>query len=92
VGKRGQFRFPAVDVASQGGAAKGSRMVYFESGQAPVECPIYSREQLEAGYKITGPAVIQEYASTTVLFPGDRASVVPTGELVIVLQRGNENG
>jgi N-methylhydantoinase A len=91
VGKRGQFRFPAVDVASRGGAAQGSRMIYFESGQASVECPIYNREQLESGYEITGPAVIQEYASTTVLFPGDRASVVPTGELVILLQGGKYN-
>ena len=53
-----------------------------------MECPVYVREELGSGQEIIGPAVIHEYASTIVLFPGDRAKVAPTGELVIQLQGG----
>src|SRR5205085_11990679 len=59
------------------------RPVYFDSG--PIECPIYHREEMPAGTQLTGPAVVQEYASTTLLFAGDRAQVAATGELVIHL-------
>ena len=48
-----------------------------------VDCPIYRRESLVPGERIDGPAVIQEYASTTVLFPEDCAEVTPSGELLI---------
>ena len=37
---------------------------------------------------IEGPAVVEEYASTTVLFPGDRLTVAETGELLITVRRG----
>ena len=33
--------------------------------------------------RVDGPAVIQEYASTTVLFPQDHAEVTASGELLI---------
>jgi hypothetical protein len=32
---------------------------------------------------MAGPCVIEEYASTTVLFEGDTAEVAETGELLI---------
>jgi N-methylhydantoinase A len=44
---------------------------------------VYRRESLAVGEQIAGPAIIQEYASTTVLFAGDRAEVMPSGELLI---------
>jgi N-methylhydantoinase A len=37
----------------------------------PTEIPVYSRDELEAGTKLNGPAVITEYSSTT-LVPVDR--------------------
>jgi N-methylhydantoinase A len=33
--------------------------------------------------KIDGPALVSEYASTTVIFPGDKLAVADTGELII---------
>jgi N-methylhydantoinase A len=62
-----------------------SRQVWFETGDAPIECPVHRREQLAAGAELAGPAVVQEYASTTLLFPGDRLRVAETGELLIHL-------
>lgn len=88
MGKRKQFRFPSLDKTHSKKPTKINRMVYMENAQTAVECPIYNREQLSPGYEITGPAIIEEYASTTVLFPGDRVSVAPSGELVIVLRGG----
>jgi len=51
----------------------------------PVDCPIYDRRQLVSGTKISGPALIQEYASTTVMFAGDECIVTDTGEMIITL-------
>jgi N-methylhydantoinase A len=59
------------------------RAVIFD-GDA-VDCAVYRRESLTAGERIDGPAIIQEYASTTVLFPQDRAEVTKSGELLIHL-------
>jgi N-methylhydantoinase A len=61
----------------------GTRVVYLENGDTPVDCSIYQREALPSGTQVKGPAIIQEYASTTVLFAGDQAEVAPTGELII---------
>jgi N-methylhydantoinase A len=61
------------------------RSVHFETG-APVECPVYRRDDLPAGAKINGPALVSEYGSTTVVFPQDRLAVAETGELIISLE------
>jgi N-methylhydantoinase A len=63
--------------------ALGSRPVVLALGEAPVDLPLYRREALGAGARIAGPAVVEEYGSTTLLLPGDRAGVGATGELVI---------
>lgn len=52
---------------------------------SPRDCPVFRRERLERGSALEGPAVIQEYGSTTVLFDGDTATLAPGGELVIRL-------
>ncbi len=61
----------------------GSRQVYFQTTRGYLECPVYRREALAVGAEIPGPAIIEEYASTTVLHPGDRATVEAHGCLVI---------
>ncbi len=59
----------------------GTRAVIFNADA--VDCPIYRREALAPGQSIAGPAIVQEYASTTVLFPHDSAEVTASGELLI---------
>jgi N-methylhydantoinase A len=49
---------------------------------------VYRRDDLAAGSVIKGPALVQEYASTTVMFAGDAARVADTGEIVISVGRG----
>jgi N-methylhydantoinase A len=46
---------------------------------------VRDRASLRAGEVLMGPALIQEYGSTTVIFPADRCEVAPTGELIITL-------
>src|SRR6266568_1294809 len=62
------------------------RPVIFDSHA--IDCPVYRRESLAPGEQIDGPAIIQEYASTTVLFPDDRAEVTVSGELLIRCSSG----
>ncbi len=66
----------------------GRRPVYLADARTPVDCPIYDRDRLRPGVPVAGPAVIEEYASTTLLFPGDVAEAAPTGELLIRLAVG----
>jgi N-methylhydantoinase A len=85
VGKRGRFSHPVHGFGRTKAleALKEKRMVYLDDPQQAVECRVYQREGLEPGQEIGGPAIISEYASTTVLFPGDRLTVADTGELLI---------
>jgi len=82
VGKRKQMVIPNLNVSSAEKPMIGKRTVYLERNMS-VECAIYQREKMPRGYKVAGPAIIQEYASTTVLFPGDVATVNETGELIV---------
>jgi N-methylhydantoinase A len=73
----------SLPMASKTAQPAGARAVYLESPAHPVDCPVYQRESLAAGTILAGPAIIQEYASTTVLFAGDHAEVAATGELIL---------
>ena len=56
-------------------ALNGSRPAYFANANGFVECPVYHRYKLPAGAEISGPAIIEEEESTTIIRPGDSASV-----------------
>ena len=62
-------------------AMRGKRPVYFDGRFRTTT--IYDRALLLAGNRIDGPALVEEYASTTVLWPGDRLEVDPYGSLHI---------
>jgi N-methylhydantoinase A len=67
------------------GPAKASpRRIWFEE-TGFVECDAWQRTELVPGQVIEGPGVIEEEASTTVLTPGDRASLDNMGNIVITL-------
>jgi len=65
-------------------ACPTNRLVHFE-GDHPIDCPVYQRDSLAPGACLMGPAIVQEYASTTLLFGGDRVEVASTGELILRL-------
>jgi N-methylhydantoinase A len=62
--------------------AAGSHRGYFpETGE--VELPRYDRTTLPPGQAVTGPAMIEDEWSTTVVYPGDRCVADRLGNLVI---------
>jgi N-methylhydantoinase A len=62
-------------------AVSGVRQAYFEMGR--METPIYARERLEPGDCIDGPAIVEEFGSTTVVFPRQLARVDDFANLVL---------
>src|SRR5712692_10037204 len=60
---------------------KSSRAVYF--GTRFQDTPVYDRTLLPSGGRVDGPAVVEEFGSTTVVFPGQYVEVDPHGILVI---------
>ena len=83
IAKRECQELPGPSLPAQKGGAAARRPVFLESGGQAADCAVYQRESLEPGTRIQGPAIIQEYASTTVVFPGDQVEVAPTGEMII---------
>ena len=57
--------------------------MYFAEAGDYVDCPIYDRYALGAGAAVSGPAVVEEFDSTTVVHPGFRLRVDEAGNLVI---------
>jgi N-methylhydantoinase A len=57
------------------------RHVYFDG--AFRDTAIYDRAALPPGFRIDGPAVVEEFGSTTVVFPHQRLEVDAHGILVI---------
>ena len=89
----GLLRKPAFEPIAAGGseppdaALRGARAVYFAEAGRRVDTPTYDRAALLAKNRIAGPALIEEYASTTVVHPGDVATVDAFGDLVIEILR-----
>lgn len=61
--------------------AKGSRQVFF--GDTIRETAIFDRAALLPGAQIDGPAIVEEFGSTSVVFPGQTLQVDGFGIMVI---------
>jgi len=59
------------------------RKVYIGSAGGWVDAEIYHRDALEPGFSAAGPAVVEEYGSTTVVWPGDRFEIGQLREIRI---------
>jgi len=59
----------------------GSRPVIFEG--AARDTPVYMRDHLPEEVRIDGPALIEQFDTTILIPPGDRAVSAPEGNLVI---------
>lgn len=85
---------PTVESAADdaGSARTGSRKAYFATvAEDPIEVPVYSRERLRAGHRFAGPAIVEQYDSTTVICPEQVATVDGYGNLVVTLKEGTVN-
>ena len=62
------------------------RPVYFDG--RPQDTPVYNRERLAPGQRLTGPAVVEQLDATVLVPPGFSARSDPYGNLVMDLQEG----
>jgi len=63
---------------------KATRKAYFPEARGYVDTPVYDRYALTPGSRFTGPAIIEERESTTVVAPGARVSV--DARLTLILE------
>jgi N-methylhydantoinase A len=61
----------------------GSRKVYMDEVKDFVACPVYGREKLHAGNCISGPAIVEQMDTTTVILPDMQATVDPYLNLIL---------
>jgi len=59
------------------------RPVYFGAGAGTLDAQVLARTALAPGFKGSGPALIEEYGSTTLVWPGDSFEVGALGEIRI---------
>lgn len=64
----------------------GRRKTLFDADVGPATSPVYRRNQLQPGFTILGPAVVEEAESTTIVPPGWRLSAQESG--CLILERG----
>jgi N-methylhydantoinase A len=82
IGQRARMSLPRLSAKGRAIVPRRAR-AYLGDPARPVSCPVYRREDLGAGARIAGPALVREHGTTTVLFKGDACVVAGTGELVI---------
>ena len=82
-------RMPKLDVGGRA-TRKSVRPVYLDG--AFRNTPIYDRPTLPGGFRLEGPAVVEEFGSTTVVFPGQQLEVDPHGILILRSARATSAG
>ncbi|EHR61872.1 hydantoinase/oxoprolinase family protein [Saccharomonospora cyanea] len=66
-----------------GAAVATTREVYLPECGGFTDCPVYDRALLRPGHRIEGPAVVEQVDATTLLLPGDVATVDELRNLVV---------
>jgi N-methylhydantoinase A len=69
--------------AAQRKQAAQTRRIYLGHAGGWLDAEIYQRDALEPGFHASGPAVIEEYGSTTLIWPGDRFEIGALHEIRI---------
>jgi N-methylhydantoinase A len=64
-------------------AKTGARGVFFGKQHGMLNTQIYRRDALEPGHKISGPAIVEQLDTTTVIHPEQEATVDEYRNLII---------
>lgn len=83
-------RYEKVQTSADEVALKERRRVYFGKSVGEILCPVYSRESLNAGHTIDGPAIVEQMDSTTLVYPNQRIQVDPYKNLIISISSSKE--
>lgn len=79
------------EIESGGEDASGAiktttRALFWERDSADpvwVDTPVYQREKLLAGNTFTGPAIVEQFDSTTIIGIGQQATIDKVGHIII---------
>jgi N-methylhydantoinase A len=78
----GKIDRPSIPKIQTSGTPKqAKRPVYFDGGYR--DTAILERPTLPAGFTFDGPAIVEEFGSTTVILPGQHLTVDPHGILIV---------
>ena len=85
---RGVGRVPPVEMpkfkrtgATLADALRETRRARFD-GEA-IDCPVYQRDRLDVGLTFKGPAILDQFDCTTVIYPGQTARVDEYKNLIV---------
>ena len=57
--------------------------MHLAAGEGPVRCRVFARDRLVAGDRVTGPAIFEQLDATTLVLPGQEATVLDRGDVRI---------
>jgi N-methylhydantoinase A len=78
----GRIERPRIpEIATTGMPRQSTRPVYFDGGYR--DTAILDRASLPAGFTFDGPAIVEEFGSTTVIMPGQYLTVDAHGILIV---------
>jgi 5-oxoprolinase (ATP-hydrolysing) len=97
IGRTAEVEDPEVTRDSEGsGTPAPLATVTMTSGGADHDTPVYDRDVMQPGDRVTGPAILREATATTIVEPGWAAEVTPRNHLVMdryeALDRGHAVG
>jgi N-methylhydantoinase A len=64
-------------------ALMNRRDVWLAEASNFVSCPVYDREKLGPGHRLSGPAIVEQMDATTVILPGQTATVDPYLNIIV---------
>ena len=82
LGKTPKPVLPELAVGLDKNNQRVERSVCFD-GHTVVACPVYQRESLGTGATLHGPAIVEEWSSTVLVWPGQTLQVDSFGNLLI---------
>jgi len=81
--RKAAFQPHPLQGADASSAIVDKRDMWLPEANGFVSCPVYSRDKLQAGNRIAGPAIVEQMDTTSVILPGTTARVEPYLNLIV---------
>lgn len=82
----GSERAPIVIDSPSSRRAAGERSAYFPENGGYAPCPVFDRYALTVGQRVSGPAIVEENETSTIILPGDSAEISANGSLIVKIK------
>jgi 5-oxoprolinase (ATP-hydrolysing) len=83
IGRTESVQDPELDIDARAPAPQAIAQVRMHSAGQDLDTPLYERERLLPGQRVSGPAIVTERTGTTVIEPGWSAHVTARNHLVL---------